>query len=114
MLYNNKLRSDVGVRTPPCGEKKMPFTHYVVYGHAKKQKTQEEAKKAWSEFEEALKDHNLKLKFWGSPWGVPEGNVYILKGSYGDYEGFIGSDAWQKCPIERTRTISLYKPPWAS
>jgi hypothetical protein len=82
-------------------------------GEPKQPMNQEEAKKAWGEFAEALKGYNLKMK---SPWGlfgVPEESCYMLKGSYGDFEKFILSDAWQKCPIGKTRTITLYTMPWA-
>ena len=49
---------------------------------------------------------------WG-PFGVPEGMAYMLKGKNADFEKYIGSDAWLKCPIEKSRTVSLYTMPWA-
>jgi hypothetical protein len=37
----------------------------------------------------------------------------MLKGTNEDFEKYLLSDAWQKCPIVKTRTISLFTPPWA-
>ena len=80
----------------------------MIYGEAKKTMSLEVAKKAWDEFAEALKAHNLKMTGPWGPFGTPEGNCFMLKGSYGDFEKYIGSDAWQKCPIEKMRTVSLF------
>ena len=91
----------------------MPFTHYIVFGDTKTQMTQEEAKKAWAEYGRALKKHNMKMTGPFGPFGVSEGIAFILEGSYADFEKYIGSDAFQKCPIMNTRTISLWKVPWA-
>jgi len=91
----------------------MPFTHYIVFGNDKRQMNQEEDKKAWSEYGQALKKYNLKLTGPFGPFGVPEGGAFILEGSYCDFEKYIGSEAFNKCPLTNTRTISLWKVPYA-
>ena len=87
----------------------MTYTHYMIFGEPKQALSQEESKKAWADFEEALKKNNLKLKGPWGPFGAPEGVSFMLKGSIGDFESYIGSETWQKCPITKTRTVSLYK-----
>jgi hypothetical protein len=91
----------------------MPFTAYMIYGEAREPMTPEEAKKKWGEFKEALKPHNLKMKGPWGPFGVPEGSCFLLMGKGKDFEAYIGSETWQKCPIWKTRTVSLFTPPWA-
>jgi len=90
----------------------MPFTHFMVFGEAKAEMADVDPTKAWTEFKEAIKAHNLKLMGPFGPFGAPEGSCFILKGSNTDFEGYIGSDAMANCPLDRTRTISLFTPPW--
>jgi hypothetical protein len=90
----------------------MPFTHYVIFGEAKAEMVDADPTKAWTEYKEALKKHNLNMLGPFGPFGVKEGSCFILEGSHVDFEDYIGSDAMSKCPIDRTRTISLFKPPW--
>jgi hypothetical protein len=92
--------------------KTMPFTHYIVFGEAKAEMADVDPTKAWTEYKEALKKHNLKLLGPFGPFGVKEGSCFILEGSYAAFEGYIGSEAMQKCPLDRSRTVSLFKPPW--
>ena len=80
----------------------------MIYEESKQTMNLKDAKKAWDEFAEALKAHNLKMKGPWGPFRTPEGNCFMLKGSNSDFENYIGSDAWQKCPIEKTRTVSLF------
>ena len=89
----------------------MPFTHYIIFGNAKTQMTQEESRKAWSEFGQALQKYNLKMTGPFGPFGVSEGGAFILEGSVGDFERYIGSEAFAKCPLKDTRTVSLWKFP---
>ena len=91
----------------------MPFTHYMIYGQPKKTTTPETAKKAWEEYAKALKANNLKMKGPWGPFGAPEGMSFMLKGTMSDFENYVGSDAWLKCPIEKTRTLSLFSMPWS-
>jgi hypothetical protein len=91
----------------------MPFTHWMIYGQPKKTLTADEAKKAWGEFEEALKGVNMKMIGPWGPFGVPEGMSFMLEGKNADFEKYFYSEAFQKCPIEKTRTISLFTMPWA-
>ena len=93
-------------------EAKLPFTHFIVFGEAKTAMTNDEATKAWKEYKEALKKNNLKLMGPFGPFGAPEGSCFILEGSNTDFEGYVGSDAMAKCPLNKTRTTSLFKPPW--
>ena len=65
--------------------------------------------KAWGDFKEALKEHNLELM---GPFGVKEGSCFILKGEVYDFGKYVGSEVFQKCPIDKTRTISLFSPDW--
>ena len=90
----------------------MSFTHWMIFGSQKEGMNPDTAPKAWAEFKEALKGTGLKMKGPWGPFGVPEGACYMLKGNSSDFEKFIGTEAWQKCPIEKTRTISLFKMPW--
>jgi hypothetical protein len=90
----------------------MPFTHWMIFGQPKKAYTQDEAKKTWGEFKKALKEGKLELMGPWGPFGVPEGMSFMLKGKNADFEKYIGSEAWQKCPLEKTRTISLFTMPW--
>jgi len=46
------------------------------------------------------------------PFGAKEGSCFILEGSFADFEGYVGSEAMSKCPLDKSRTISLFKPPW--
>jgi hypothetical protein len=91
----------------------MPFTHWMIFGQAKEGVTTDTAPKAWAEFKKALEATNLEMMGPWGPFGVPEGMCYMLKGKNTDFEKYIGSDAWQKCPIEKSRTISLFTMPWA-
>ncbi|MCW4012663.1 MAG: hypothetical protein NWF07_06695 [Candidatus Bathyarchaeota archaeon] len=90
----------------------MPFTHYIIFGETKAEMADTDPSKAWKEFKEALKKNNLKMIGPFGPFGVKEGNCFILEGSFADFEGYIGSEAMTKCPLDRSRTISLFKPPW--
>ena len=89
------------------------FTHYLIFGDTKAQRTLEENKKVWAEYRQALVKHNLKLMGPFGPFGAKEGVVFILEGTIGNFEGYINSEAMQKCPITNTRTISLWKMPMA-
>ena len=109
MLYCDKDNTNLAFKRQKR-KKKMGFTHYMIFGEPKQSMSPEEAKKAWGKFAEALKEYNLKMKGPWGPLGVPEGGCFLLKGSYGDFEKYVGSDAWQKCPIGKTRTITLYDP----
>jgi len=91
----------------------MPFTHWMIFGQAKEGVTTDTAPKAWAEFKKALEATNLEMMGPWGPFGVPEGMCYMLKGKNTDFEKYIGSDTWQKCPIEKSRTISLFTMPWA-
>jgi len=68
--------------------------------------------KAWGDFKEALKQHNLKMKGPFGPFGVKEGSCFILEGDVYDFGKYVGSEVFQKCPIDKTRTISLFTPDW--
>jgi len=91
----------------------MPFTHWMIFGQQKEGVTTDTAPKEWADFKKALKDINLEMMGPWGPFGVPEGRAYMLKGKNADFEKYIGSDVWQKCPIEKSRTVSLYTMPWA-
>lgn len=86
----------------------------MIYGVAKQPNaTADDNKKAWGEFKKALEGINLKMAGPWGPFGVSEGSSFMLKGTNEDFEKYIGSDAMQKCPIEKTRTVSLFTPQWA-
>ena len=87
----------------------MSFTHYIVFGESKVEMTDIDSSKTWKDFKEALKDHNLRLM---EPFGVKEGSCFILKGEVTDFGKYIGSEVFQKCPLDKTRTISLFSPDW--
>jgi hypothetical protein len=91
----------------------MVFTHYLIFGDDKKVLTVEEDKKAWGEYSKALQKVNLKLTGPFGPFGVKEGAAFILEGTIENFEKYIGSEAFGKCPLTNVRTISLYKMPWA-
>jgi len=90
----------------------MSFTHYIVFGESKIEMTDVDSSKAWKDFKEALKDHNLGLMGPFGPFGVKEGSCFILKGEVTDFGKYIGSEVSQKCPLDKTRTISLFSPDW--
>ena len=90
----------------------MSFTHYIVFGDPKAEMSDTESGKAWSEFKEALKEHKLELMGPFGPFGVKEGSCFILKGEVIDFGEYIGSTTFQKCPLDKTRTISLFSPDW--
>ncbi|MCB2172369.1 hypothetical protein KQH65_06510 [archaeon] len=46
------------------------------------------------------------------PFEAKEGSCFILEGSFADFEGYIGSEAMGKFPLDKSRTISFFKPPW--
>jgi hypothetical protein len=60
--------------------KKIPFTHWMIYGQPKEGMNPDTAPKAWAEFKEALKGVNLKMAGPWGPFGVPEGISFMLKG----------------------------------
>ncbi|OGD56635.1 hypothetical protein A3K78_01945 [Candidatus Bathyarchaeota archaeon RBG_13_52_12] len=91
----------------------MGFTHYLIFGDAKKALTMEESKKAWAEYSKALVKNNLKLMGPWGPFGEKEGVAFMLEGTIKNFESYINSEAWQKCPIINTRTISLWKMPFS-
>jgi hypothetical protein len=91
----------------------MPFTHWMIYGQPKEGINPDTAAEAWAEFKEALKGVNLKMAGPWGPFGVPEGMSFMLKGKNADFEKYIGSDVFQKCPIGKSRTVSLFTMPWA-
>jgi len=76
----------------------------MIYGQPKEGVTTETAPKAWTDFKKALKNVNLEMMGPWGPFGVPEGMAYMLKGKNADFE---------KYPIEKSRTVSLYTMPWA-
>ena len=86
----------------------MGFSHYLIFGDAKKVLTTEEAKKAWGEYGKALQKVSLKLTGPWGPFGVKEGVAFMLEGTVENFEKYIASEAFVKCPITNTRTISLY------
>ena len=45
----------------------MPFIHFIVFGEAKAEMADVDETKAWTEFKEALKRHNLKLMGHSDP-----------------------------------------------
>ncbi len=90
----------------------MSFTHYLVFGELKAEMADVDQSKAWGDFKEAIKEHNLELMGPFGPFGVTEGSCFILKGEVTDFGKYIGSETFQKCPIDKTRTISLFSPDW--
>ncbi len=90
---------------------KVVFTHYVIFGEDKPYKDMVEYKKAWADYEKALKKYNLKMVGPFGPFGVSEGAAVILEGSISDFEKYIGSEAMEKAPMTKARTISLWKLP---
>jgi hypothetical protein len=91
----------------------MPFTHWMIYGRQKEGINPDTAPKAWAEFKEALKEVNLKMAGPWGPFGVPEGGAFMLKGKNADFEKYVTSQIFRKCPLENTRTVSLFTMPWA-
>ena len=91
----------------------MPFTHWMIFGQPKEGVNPDTAPKAWAEFRELLKGVNLKMAGPWGPFGVPEGMSFMLKGKNADFEEYINSGLFQKSPIEKTRTVSLFTMPWA-
>jgi len=87
----------------------MPFTHYIIFGEQKTGLTPEESRKAWSDYEKSLKKLNLKMLGPFGPFGVSEDTAIILEGTLESFEKYIGSEAMQKCPSLKNRTISLWK-----
>jgi hypothetical protein len=92
----------------------MSFTHYIVFGEPKTEMADIDPSKSWGDFKEAIKKHNLELMGPFGPFGVKEESCFILKGEVTDFGKYIGSDAFKKCPIDRTRTVSLYSPDWVN
>lgn len=90
----------------------MAFTHYIVFGELKAEMADVDSSKAWGDFKEALKELNLKMMGPFGPFGVKEGSCFILKGEVTDFGKYVGSEVFQKCPIDKTRTISLFTPDW--
>ena len=90
----------------------MSFTHYIVFGDPKAEMPDADSGNAWSDFKEALAEHNLELMGPFGPFGVKEGLCFILKGEVTDFGKYIGSETFQKCPLDKTRTISLFSPDW--
>ncbi len=90
----------------------MVFTHYLVFGEPKAEMADIDPSKVWGDFEEALKEFKLEMTGPFGPFGVKEGSCFILKGDVYDFGKYVGSEVFQKCPIEKTRTISLFTPDW--
>ncbi|MBN2335225.1 hypothetical protein JXL21_06660 [Candidatus Bathyarchaeota archaeon] len=88
----------------------MAIGYYIVYGWYKKPpEGQESVKKMYAPFKEACKKHDLKLVFYGGPFGVPEPAVHVIKGKVSDWEKAISDpDVNGKTPLEKTRTVMVW------
>ncbi len=75
--------------------------YYVTFG---KWKTDfgglDDIKKAMEEWAKKVEEAGVKIKFWGSPYGVSESAICVYKGSIEDYSKLAPMDA----PFTDSRT----------
>jgi len=84
------------------------FKYYIVYGNGKDYESSEEFNKAFEKFGEVLKKYNMKLMFWGAPFGTQEDLVYVMKGKCEDYQSMFGNqDVSEANPIESGQRTNM-------
>jgi len=86
-------------------EEQAKFKYYIIYGNLKEDIHGRSARtKAWKEFAEALKNINMELLFYGSPFGTTEGQICVLKGDITNFEKIWNPEIAPKFPITDRRT----------
>ena len=86
----------------------MKFGYYIMSGKSQSYDSIDDWRKAWDELGEALKEHNMELLFYGSPFGISDDAICDLKGEVADFEGLWGAGFGSKFPIiDRNTTLVL-------
>ena len=87
----------------------MKFGYYIMSGKMRQSyDSMDDWRKAWDELGEALKEHNIELLFHGSPFGISDDAICVLKGDVADFEGLWGTGFGSKLPItDRTTTLVM-------
>lgn len=86
----------------------MKFGYYIVYGNPKVFGSRDELSKAFKKFAKVLEKYNMKLKFWGHPFGTSEGLVYVMKGKMEDYQSMLlNPDVVEVNPIASGQRTNL-------
>jgi len=64
---------------------KMEFKYFVTYGTFKPELMGAEGeKKAMAEWSKTVEENGMKVVFWGSPYGVAENAICVMKGTVED------------------------------
>ncbi len=89
----------------------MRYRYYISYGNPKDPNWgPDDWKKAFEEFATAIKKYNLKIVFWGVPFGVSEGMVFVLKGTVKNFESYMGDpETFTTIPVTNMKTHFVYE-----
>jgi len=66
----------------------MEIKYFVTYGTWRPELMGEQGakiRKAMEEWSKTVEENGLKVKFWGSPYGVSENAICVMKGAVEDY-----------------------------
>ena len=87
----------------------MGLRYYIVFGKYKDPSSFEAVNKAYEEFKNVLTEHNLKLIFYGAPFGQKAQAVYVVEGEVKDWEKSIIDPEFQSLnPLTDKDTIMVY------
>lgn len=76
--------------------KKMEIKYFVCYGNWKPELMAagpEAGTKAMEEWSKTVEENGLKVVFWGSPYGVSENAICVMKGTVENYTKLAPLDA---------------------
>jgi len=88
------------------------FGYYIIYGKAKEGlHTLEDMEKGFREFAKALKKVDLKMVFWGFPFGISEDVMCSLEGGIAGFENiWYNPEVGPKSPLTDVRTNLILVP----
>lgn len=87
----------------------MGLRYFIVFGKYKKATSFEDVNNQYSEFKKVLAKHNLKLLFYGAPFGQKAQAVYVVEGEVNDWEKSIIDMEFQTLnPLTDKDTIMVY------
>lgn len=79
----------------------MEIKYFVTYGRWRPElQTPEDGQKAMEEWSKTAEENGLKVIFWGSPYGVSEDAICVMKGTVENYIKLAPLDA----PYTASRT----------
>ena len=83
----------------------MHIGYITSYGWLKDDFKYENIRKDFDNFAKVLEKNNCKLLFWAGAYGVQEPFMYTIK--FKDIKNCenAGSEIYQACPLDRTRTL---------